>query len=172
MSTRPEQCNPAGAAVLFRRAGLNDVREVAAWITTPRECELWAGPRLPFPPDPDLLPADIDLFNADSVAMLEGGRLIAFGQVLYMDGVRAHLARIIVAPDRRGCGHGRALVDELLRRAQRQGYGLVSLYVDRDNPRALSLYAGFGFRQAQRPPGELASARTLYLQIPAPPETE
>jgi|GEM_PF-1324165 len=169
MSTEPEYYNRAGQEFVFRRAGLEDLREIAAWITTPRECELWAGPRLPFPPDLDLLPADIDLFNADSVAMVEDGRLTGFGQVIYMDIHRAHLARIIVAPDRRGCGYGRELVRELLRRAQRHGYALVSLYVDRDNRRALSLYAGFGFRQAQRPPGELASPRTLYLQLSASP---
>jgi len=172
MSIEPEHHNPAGDDIVFRRAGLDDVWEIATWITTPREAELWAGPRLPFPPDPDLLPADIDLFNADSVALVEAGYLIAFGQVIYMDDCRAHLARIIVAPARRGCGYGRELMQELLRRARERDYAVISLYVDRDNRRALSLYAGFGFRRAQRPPGELASSRTLYLQIPAPPEAE
>jgi len=150
---------PAG----FRAATLDDIHEIAGWIHSRRDCELWAGPRLPFPLDLDLLPGDIDLFHADSVALEEEERLVAFGQVIYMDEDRAHLARIIVAPGSRGRGYGRLLVSELMRRARQRDYQVLSLYVDRHNRRALALYAGFGFTRAERPPGELASSRTVYM---------
>lgn len=156
----PDQPLPATA---FRTATPEDVREIAGWIHSRRDCELWAGPRLPYPLDPELLPGDIDLYHADSVALVEARRLIAFGQVIYMDEDRAHLARIIVAPARRGRGYGRLLVRELMRRAHERGYATVSLYVDRYNRRALALYLRFGFVRAERPQGELASARTVYM---------
>jgi ribosomal protein S18 acetylase RimI-like enzyme len=124
---------------------------------------MWAGPWLPYPLDPELLPADIDLYGADSVAMVEDDRLVAFGQLMHVDAKRAHLARIIVAPAERGRGRGRVLIGELVRRALVQDYACISLYVNRGNPAALALYRRFGFRRAPRPPGEQASSNSLYM---------
>ena len=147
----------------FRPATLADIRIIAGWIKTRRDCELWAGPRITYPLDPDLLPADIDLYSADSLTMEAGDNLIGFGQVLHMDARRAHLARIIVAPRLRGQGLGKLLLGELMVRARQQGCERISLYVDRRNPIALSLYAGLGFEQALPPPDEQASPESMYM---------
>jgi ribosomal protein S18 acetylase RimI-like enzyme len=147
----------------FRPATLADIREVAGWIKTRRDCELWAGPRIAYPLDPDLLPADIDLYSADSIAMVESNRLIGFGQVIHMEKNRAHLARIIVAPRLRGRSIGKLLVGELMARAWRHGCQRITLYVDRQNRPALSLYAGLGFERAPPPPDEQASADSLFM---------
>lgn len=147
----------------FRPATLADLHIIAGWILTRRDCELWAGPRIPYPLDVDLLPADIDLFGADSTAMVAGNRLLAFGQVIDVSGSRAHLARIIVAPFLRGRGHGKSLVSELMARARRRGCHCITLYVDHHNQAALSMYAGLGFKQAQHPPDEQASPESLFM---------
>ena len=157
------QQKPAAAPARFRQAHPEDVYEIAGWIRSRRDCELWAGPWLPYPLDAELLPADIDLYGADSIAMVEKDRLVAFGQLMYVDTQRSHLARIIVAPNERGRGRGRALIGELIRRAREQGYACISLYVNRANPAALALYRRFGFRRAPRPPGEQASSDSVYM---------
>jgi len=150
-------------AAQFRPATLADVQVVAGWIKTHRDCELWAGPRITYPLDPDLLPADIDLYSADSLAMTAGDNLIGFGQVIHMDARRAHLARIIVAPRLRGQGLGKLLLAELMARARQQGCQRISLYVDKRNRVALPLYAGLGFEQALPPPDEQASPESLFM---------
>jgi ribosomal-protein-alanine N-acetyltransferase len=150
---------PAG----FHPATLADIREIAGWIKSRRDCELWAGPRIAYPLDADLLAADIDLYSADSLAMVAGNRLIGFGQIIHMEKDRAHLARIIIAPRLRGQGLGKLLLCELMARARRQGCRHISLYVDRRNRIALSLYAGLGFERAPRPSDEQASADSLYM---------
>ncbi len=52
---------------------------------------------------------------------------------------------IAVVPSRRGRGLGRDLLAALLEQARRDGYGAISLSVERDNP-ALKLYERFGFK--------------------------
>jgi ribosomal protein S18 acetylase RimI-like enzyme len=53
---------------------------------------------------------------------------------------------IAVVPSRRGRGYGDELLTALLERARDEGFGSLSLSVERDNP-ALSLYERFGFRK-------------------------
>lgn len=52
-----------------------------------------------------------------------------------------------VRPDRQGAGLGRALLDNVRRRAERLGCGEIHLDVYIDNP-AVALYRAFGFRVA------------------------
>lgn len=148
---------------MFRPATRDDLQELAGWIRSRQECEFWAGPYLPYPLAPELLPADIELDSAESVVMLEGQRLLAFGQLLEKDRDSGHLARLIVNPACRRQGQGSKLVRELLARARRRGYRVVTLNVDRDNAAAQALYAHLGFRHGRRPPGEYASSRSDYM---------
>lgn len=148
---------------MFRRASITDLREIAGWIRSRHDCEFWAGPYLPYPPDPELLPADIELNSADSVVLLEDLKLLAFGQLLEKDAANGHLARLIVCPEQRRRGHGASLVRELLRRARERGYRMVTLNVDRDNDAAQALYRSLGFRHGRRPPGEYASPQSEYM---------
>jgi GNAT superfamily N-acetyltransferase len=52
---------------------------------------------------------------------------------------------IAVVPDRRGAGVGGALLRALLNTARSQGFGALSLSVQRNNPAALRLYERNGF---------------------------
>jgi len=64
---------------------------------------------------------------------------------------------VAVVPNARGQGVGSALLGSLLDRARTDGYGAVSLSVDRHNEGAIALYEQFGFRQV----GETAESLTL-----------
>ena len=50
-------------------------------------------------------------------------------------------------PSARGKGVGAALLDALLDRARADGYGSVSLSVDRNNSGAIGLYERYGFER-------------------------
>jgi ribosomal protein S18 acetylase RimI-like enzyme len=149
-----------------------DLEVVASWIGSRRECELWAGPGVPFPLEPSALPAQIDMPGAMNVALVDGLGLAAFGQAIPRSPGRAHLARVIVRPDVRRQGMGRALVEALLSRAAKAGFSLVTLYVYRDNAAAATLYSDLGFARAERPPGDSASPDSWFLQRSIGPATE
>jgi ribosomal protein S18 acetylase RimI-like enzyme len=150
---------------VLRRATLDDVRKVASWITSARECELWAGPRLPFPLDVSVLPARIDFDAAETFATSSGDRLVAFGQIVPKALRRAHLARVIVAPDVRGRGHGERLIRLLVDESRRQLHLRVSLNVDRENAPAIALYSKLGFREADRPADEPDAYGSRYMEL-------
>ena len=149
----------------LRPATLGDLVDVASWITSPRECELWAGPRLPFPLDVTTLPARIDFDEARTFAMSSADQLVAFGQIVPKALRRAHLARIIVAPTCRGCGNGERLIRLLIDEARRLSHQRVSLNVDRQNTPAIALYSKVGFHEAERPPDEPDAHGSRYMEL-------
>ena len=153
----------------LRRATLAELREVASWITSARECELWAGPRLSFPLDVSVLPARIDFDEARTFAMSSDDRLVAFGQIVPKALRRAHLARVIVAPAVRGCGHGERLIRSLIDEACRQSHQRISLNVDRSNVPAIALYSKLGFLEAERPADEPDAHGSRYMELRARP---
>lgn len=155
----------------FRDGTAADVRETASWIATPRDCELWAGAGLAWPLDLAALPAQLGMDTAHSLALVERGELVAFGQWLARDAGRAHLTRVIVRPGARRRGHGAALVAELTRRARATGCSRASLNVNEDNPGAIALYERLGFRHAERPAGDPPSPACRYLELALTPAT-
>jgi predicted N-acetyltransferase YhbS len=75
---------------------------------------------------------------------------------------------LAVAPDERGTGVGRALVEECVRRARRAGASELGLHTSRSLRDAIRLYEAMGFVRAPehdfRPPGaELVTAYRLPL---------
>lgn len=149
----------------LQRATLRDVQVVASWIGSARECELWAGPRLPFPLDVTTLPARIDFGEARTFALSSADRLVAFGQIVPKALGRAHLARIIVAPQARRLGHGERLIRLLVAEARRLLHLCVSLNVDRDNAAAIALYSKIGFHEAERPADEPDAHGSRYMEL-------
>lgn len=141
-----------------------DLGVVVSWVNSQRECELWAGPSIPFPLEPSALSAQLDLRRAANVALDDEHGLVAFGQALPRSPGRAHLARVIVRPNARGRGIGKQLVQALLARAVEAGLSLVTLNVYSDNAAAATLYADLGFRRAERPPDDPASLGTWFMR--------
>lgn len=157
------------AAMRFRASTPADLRVVSSWVRTQRECDLWAGPGLDFPLDTNALPQLLGLGRTESVSLLDGHGLVAFGQLIAKSSERAHVARVIVRPDSRGRGMGRALLDELVHRAALQRVARVSLYVNRTNDAAIGLYQSLGFRLAERPADDPPSRTSWYMEREAAP---
>ena len=58
------------------------------------------------------------------------------------------LEDVVLAASERGAGHGRRLVEHVLRWAASEGMSRVTLLADRDNAGALAFYAGLGFEES------------------------
>jgi ribosomal protein S18 acetylase RimI-like enzyme len=67
---------------------------------------------------------------------------------------------IAVVPSRRGRGVGHELMTGLLERARRDGYGAISLSVEKGSP-AVKLYERYGFERV----GETPSALVMRAQL-------
>jgi len=115
-----------------------------------------------YPIDIAQLPNAIEFADCDSQALWHEGELLAFGQLVPKPGGRLHLARLIVAPDKRGRGWGRQLAELLIARALDASPSCLSLNVAADNETALRLYRVLGCEEAPRPPDEKHS-RARYL---------
>lgn len=101
---------------------------------------------------------------AVNVALVDGDGLAAFGQAVPRGPERAHLARVVVRPDARGRGLGRALVEVVLARAAAAGFRRVTLYVCSDNVVATRLYTRLGFVRADPPPEDPPLPDVWFMQ--------
>jgi ribosomal protein S18 acetylase RimI-like enzyme len=70
---------------------------------------------------------------------------------------------IAVVPGRRGRGIGHELLTGLLDRARREGFGAVSLSVEKDSP-AVKLYERYGFRRIDETPSALVMRAPLATE--------
>jgi ribosomal protein S18 acetylase RimI-like enzyme len=75
---------------------------------------------------------------------------------------------IAVVPNARGKGVGAKLLDTLLARARTEGFGTISLSVDRNNAGAIGLYERYGFERV----GEDDDSVTMLAQLDRPPTDE
>lgn len=150
--------------LMLRQASREDLTRVTSWLRSQEECELWAGWRVQFPIDIEVLPSAIEFTEKNSYVWGSEEKLIAFGQIVEKPDDRRHLARIIVNPLVRRRGHGEAFVRELLKNASSTR---VSLNVAKRNSSAVALYRKLGFAEAVRPPDESASANSHYMEYSA-----
>jgi ribosomal protein S18 acetylase RimI-like enzyme len=139
-----------------------DLRRVFRWIPDRDACRRWAGPRVRYTRNPESLARQIGYRPNNSYVLTVGDTLVGFAQLLAPRPRARHLTRVLVAPDRRGAGFGRALCETLLARARRDGATRLSLYVYRDNPSALGLYEALGWRR-RRPPRHPLPAGLCYM---------
>ncbi len=83
------------------------------------------------------------------VVALRDGMLMGYaGFWLVLD--EAHVTRVTIAPEMRGQGHGRALMEHLLKMAFDLGASLVRLEVRETNETARNLYQSLGFVEEGR----------------------
>jgi ribosomal protein S18 acetylase RimI-like enzyme len=150
-------------AVHLRAATLADFRQVTRWIPDRASCRRWAGPAVRWSRAPETLARRIGLRPDNGLALLVDGRLAGFAQRLTPRPGIHHVTRVIVAPDRRREGLGRALALALKAEAAASGARRLSLYVYRDNRRALRLYRALGWRP--RRPHRLPLPRGLCYMV-------
>lgn len=138
----------------------SDYAAIASWIPNASACARWAGPLLRFPFSPAELP---DLLGGDSATSFsmadDTPALRGYGQLVKQERSVLRLARIIVAPDKRGLGLGARLCRLLIAEASADpGVERLTLGVYRDNPAAIALYSKLGFtEQAPHPRPEIMS---------------
>lgn len=150
--------------VTLRPATPADAAAALAWTPTDEALRRWAGPATRCPATPQSLWEDMTATGADTFAgQCDAQERVGLGQVRFLEQTYGHLARIIVAPEQRGRGLGRALclalMHEAVRRHPLQGF---SLYVFPDNVEALALYHSLGFVEQ----GVHAKYNCLLLRAP------
>jgi ribosomal protein S18 acetylase RimI-like enzyme len=147
-------------------ATTSDVDVLMRWFPTADAIAQWGGPRFRFPFTRQTFLEDCHWTAMPSRVLRHGSDLLAFGQ-FYERYDRINLARLAVAPDRRGEGHGgrlvRALLDESKRHLDNREY---SLFVYRDNEAALRCYRAVGFRVSPYPEDAPLADECYYLTRP------
>ena len=160
---------PANAPLLpastlrLRPATSADYLRLATWIPDANACDLWAGPRLPYP----FAAADLEHLLAepgrDALALSDAaGGLWGYAQRWQEAPPAWHLGRLIVAPEARGHGYGRRLVERLIAETGGTQHAL-TLRLRRDNHRAHALYLSLGFCPSEAE----SSPMTLFMRRPA-----
>ena len=81
-------------------------------------------------------------------------------------GGEAEILTLAVAPQARGRGLGRALLEAAIGRASEQAAQAMFLEVGADNPYALALYAGLGFAKVGTRKNYYGSGDALVLRLP------
>jgi ribosomal protein S18 acetylase RimI-like enzyme len=86
----------------------------------------------------------------------DGLAVLRFRPSIWSDALECYLAELYVAPDRRGRGLGRALMEEALRVARQEGADYMDLGTSEDDTAARGLYESLGFSNREgRPDGPL-----------------
>jgi len=156
----------------------NDYLTVASWIADAAECKRWAGPGIRFPFSGEELPALLDgtapivageirksFVLVESCALGPQPRTIGFAQIVREDPAHFRLARIVVAPHRRGVGMGKLLCEMLLAEiATVPSARSVRLFVQGDNVAALRIYDKLGFTVA--PPHPWPDVLSMKRTVP------
>ncbi|AWF79518.1 N-acetyltransferase [Microbulbifer sp. A4B17] len=123
-----------------------------SWLPDREQCQQWGGPDFRFPFEQRSFLEDCRWPELPSYALQDSsGDVLAFGQY-YQHLGRCHLSRLIVTPNHRGAGLGRALVALLAQTgAIALGATECSLFVLRTNLVARNLYEKLGFVGAAYP---------------------
>jgi ribosomal protein S18 acetylase RimI-like enzyme len=145
----------------LRKALASDYVEICAWITDAATCRQWAGPSIAFPLHADRLQADLAKDGQESFSLVDGERVLAFGQYWAIEPGAVHIGRVIVSPYSRDRGIDRCVVQTLIARAVAStGADRVTLRVASGNARAQKLYERMGFQRV----AERSSADVLFMQ--------
>lgn len=110
-------------------------------------------------PPPDVLAERIrQLLAAGQTAVLLGGAdpcglaVLRFRPSLWTSGLECYLAELYVAPDRRGHGLGRALMEAAMDLARAEGADYMDLGTSEDDVAARGLYESLGFSNREGKP--------------------
>ncbi len=125
-------------------------------------------------PPPDELAARIEelidaghvmvlLARADGTGEAVGVAVVRVQPSIWSRAHEAYLAELYVVPERRGHGHGRELITEVVRAAREQGADYAFLVTSEEDQLAQRLYEAAGFRRTEGAGGPLMIAYELDL---------
>ncbi|MEA3251245.1 MAG: GNAT family protein [Pseudomonadota bacterium] len=142
---------PCEPSTTLRPARVDDLGTVLGWLSDAHACRRWAGPNVSFPATPDGAWLEMAASPDNAFALVADANLVGFGQLLARDYRVVHMARLIVAPGRRGQGLGRRLCQALIATACDDfAARRLTLNVYADNHAAQALYRSLGFRELLR----------------------
>jgi ribosomal protein S18 acetylase RimI-like enzyme len=94
----------------------------------------------------------------DTVVLLVGGgpdglAVLRFRPSIWTEGLECYLAELYVAPELRGEGRGRALMEAVVATARERGADWIDLNTSEDDVAARALYESLGFVNREGGPG-------------------
>ena len=119
----------------------------------------------------DSLPVDVGLFDPELVAVprsvflvaRDDGNAVGCGALIPMDEAVVEIKRMFVAPQKRGHGIARRILDELERLAREFDYDAIRLETGVRQPESIALYGKAGFyRIPNFPPFEDDSSAVCF----------
>ena len=126
-------------------ACIEDLQIILPWVGTADLLRQWGGPTLAFPATPESVWSAIGAASGNAFALLDSsGELLGFGQAFVRD-PNVHLARLIVAPSRRGQGLARILAMKLIHAAIVHHPDEITLRAQPDKAPAAKLFNSFNF---------------------------
>lgn len=139
--------------------------QLGRWLPNQAALELWGGDGFHYPLQNLAFLQQLYLPKTQSFWLIDQQQAVAFGQLCDRFN-RHHLARLLVAPSKRGQGFGKALVLALLKKAQEDDSSKsFSLFVHRTNSRALNCYQSLGFQFSPQPGTENSSLYFMTLGV-------
>ncbi|WP_078084665.1 GNAT family N-acetyltransferase [Microbulbifer mangrovi] len=138
--------------------------ELISWIDSEAACHQWGGPWFQYPFDARSFSRDCRWRELPTFVVEDNrGQLLAFGQY-YNRLDCCHLGRLIVSPGFRGAGIGTLLITQLIAHGcEALQSDRCSLFVLKDNHRALALYEKLGFCKRDYPEPEQGMEICHYL---------
>ena len=128
------------------------IPEILSWVSSPRNLVLWSGNTFQKGFTKAHFLRHLDRVDLSAMAQLDPQKkLLCYGEVVRMSASRCSFCRIIVRPDSRGLGLGKAFCLKLLDWClQKRGYTEVILNTLENNQKALRCYQSIGFSIASR----------------------
>jgi RimJ/RimL family protein N-acetyltransferase len=124
----------------------DDSSQIIGWPTSATEAKQWGGQLTPWPVDASVLAKWHSDPYVRPYVLRSDKTPVAYGEIwIDNDEQEVELARLIVAPERRGEGVGQKLVNALLNVAKETGLPVAYVRVDPDNLRAIACYQRCGF---------------------------
>lgn len=135
--------------MMLKKAVIEDLECALNWPRDAAEFRLWVGEKIQYGTSVDAIWKKIKADERGTYAFYDGSQLVGFAQAYEKVENGIHIACLIVNPDVRGKGVGRAFVKALLEKAwsQRQTQ-FITLNVYPENAPARSLYKSLGFAEA------------------------
>lgn len=141
----------------------NDIRQIMNWFNDEVSLLKWSGSNFRYPFTPSTFIQDLKLAELNSFTLkTEDNKIVAFGQ-FYQRLNRCHLGRLVVAPNMRGKGIARILLEQLSTKGiAKLNLAQLSLFVLKDNISAIKAYQKFGFVLSEYP-GDIGLPDCLYM---------
>ncbi len=152
----------------IKQTSTADIEILKSWFPDAATSYFWGGPGLRYPFSDQSFREDIHWGKMPSYSLLDdAGNFAGFGQY-YEKAGRCHLARLVISPGLRGQGQGQWFIARLMDIGMKDlGFQACSLFVLKNNEKALRCYTSLGFTHTPYPPGHQLFDDIDFMVTPA-----